>query len=194
MSVALHYNTGVHSILEMNRIIRSKRSQSLDLATIRFTRDHLSNSWYTEGVLEVDVLGGPVVGPPRIFHEQCFTAFGIRNNPASCATTINVETVEERVDVDEGIHFVSVVGCPSCQRSADFAFVFDSPLDASVEADIHLVWRAKPKDKSYEGMGVIVKVEGWSVLSPAPVKVKESQVVPSDNNHANKSSIGLLNE
>jgi hypothetical protein len=101
---------------------------------------------------------------------------------------------KERVDVDQGIHFVIIVGCTSCQGAADFPFVLNSPLDTGVEADISLVWRAKTKDESYKGVGVVVEVEWRRVLSPTAVKVEEPQVVPSDGEYANESSIRLLNE
>jgi hypothetical protein len=194
MSIALHNNTSIDSILKTNGVVLSKGAEILDLATIRLAGNHLSYSWYAGGVLEVDILCGPVVGSPRIFHEQCFAACGIGNDPAGCSATINMGTGKGRVDVDEGIHFVSVVGCPSRQGSTDFASVLDSPLDARVEANISLVWRAKTEDESYKGVGVVVKVEGRRVLSPTVVKVEEPQMVPSDSEHANKSSIRLLNE
>ena len=142
----------------------------------------------------MDKLGGPTVQPPRIFDEQQFAAWRVPNNPAGGSTTLNVETIKDRVDVYEMIHFFSVVGSSSRQGSPDFAFVLNFPSDASVETNICLVGRTQPHDKPDKGMRIVVEVERRGVLNPAAVKVEESKVVPGDIKHTNKSSIRLFDE
>ena len=97
MIIALHDNTSFDSILKSNGLILINGAQVLDLATIGLTGNHLSNSGKPRGLLEVDVLGGSVVGLPRILHEQCFTSRGIRHNPTRGAAAMKLGAAEERV-------------------------------------------------------------------------------------------------
>jgi hypothetical protein len=73
MSIALHDKTSFDSIVELNGVVLSTGAEILDLATIRLARDQLSDAWYAEGILEMDILRGPVVGSPCVFHEQYFS-------------------------------------------------------------------------------------------------------------------------